>query len=82
MAERAGEPAHLSRKKRHMEIVIAEYDPHWDCPKCGELTQNCDEADDWCNNGDSISVVCHHADPSDEEGERECGHRYTVDLRG
>lgn len=65
-----------------METVIAEWDPSWKCPKCGELTEGCDEADDWYNNGDRISVVCHHADPSDEAGERECGHRYTVDLRG
>lgn len=78
----AEKPTSWSRRSRLLETVIAEYDPHWNCPKCGELTQNCDEAEDWSNNGDSISVVCHHADPSDEEGERECGHQYIVDLRG
>lgn len=65
-----------------MDSVIAEWEPHWDCPKCGELTERSDEAGDWYDNGDHISVVCHHVDPNDEDGERECGHQYTVDLKG
>ena len=65
-----------------MDFVVAEFDPRWDCPKCGELTQMCDEAQDWVDDGDSLTVICHHVDLDDEDGERECLHKYRVDLRG
>ena len=71
-----------SNKNKAREVVIAEYEPHWYCPKCGELTDKSDEIDDWFDNGDCIDVVCHHVDPDDDECDRECGHRYVVDLRG
>lgn len=72
----------LIEEKREMESVTAEWVARWTCPKCGELVDDSDEADDWVHHGDHISVVCHNPEPWSMESDSECGHRYKVDLKG
>lgn len=63
------------------ETVKAEYEAHWDCPKCGGLTTQIDDEHIDHDNGDSLNIICAHE--VDEGGDDfvPCGHSYEVDLR-
>lgn len=69
----------MCEKTAEVEVEV-RWEPEWNCPKCNGTTYRYEEREDWHDNGEVISVVCHHADPSDETGERECGHQYEVSL--
>lgn len=69
------------RKQMTHEEVVAEYDPHWDCPKCKEMTSMADETVDWfVAGGEYADVVCSHG--YDEGGDDlvPCSAKYRVKL--
>ena len=62
-------------------MIKAEYEAHWDCPKCEGLTYQSDDAHITFDNGEVLTVKCDHDVDNGGLDFEKCGHVYQVDLR-
>lgn len=59
-----------------MDKVDAEYEAHWDCPKCDSRTYEYDEGVE--EDGDEFIVTCQHEIDKGGEDLEVCNHKYRV----
>jgi hypothetical protein len=63
-------------------MVDAEYEAHWDCPKCGNRTDETEQEFIDFDNGEVFDVICLHDIDKGNADFEECKHEYQVNLRG
>ena len=61
-------------------MVQAEYEAHWDCPKCENLTTQVDDEHIAFDDGETLRIKCKHDVDKGDYDLEECGHDYEVNL--